>query len=133
MNLTGHRCLVIDDSRLMRRLMHVLLEDAGAQVLTMRTAEEGLLAFERLKPDVVVLDLKLPDNDGINLLPLLKRADPAPSVIVSSVRHDPRTIETAFLCGADAYLPKPFLATEALQLVSKYAGATASVHPLRLQ
>lgn len=121
MSLKGHHILVIDDSRLMRRFMHALLEGTGAYVEVMRTAEEGMAAFEKHHHDLVLLDLKLPDNDGVNLLPLFKRESPEPVVIISSVRHDPRTIETAFLCGADAYLPKPFMAGEALQMLEKYA------------
>lgn len=130
MNLSGYRCVVIDDSRLMRRFMSALLEGAGAEVMALRTAEEGVAACEQMRPNLVLLDLKLPDNDGVNVLPIIKRVDPAPAVIVSSVRHDPRTVETAFMCGADDYLPKPFLAGEALAMIRKHAGRSASIHPL---
>lgn len=130
MNLMGYRCVVIDDSRLMRRFMSALLEGAGAEVMALRTAEEGIAACEQMRPDLVLLDLKLPDNDGVNVLPIIKRVTPAPAVIVSSVRHDPRTVETAFMCGADDYLPKPFLAGEALAMIRKHAGRSASIHSL---
>lgn len=131
MNLAGYRCVVIDDSRLMRRFMSALLEGAGAEVMALRTAKEGVAACEEMKPDLVVLDLKLPDNDGVNVLPIIKRVEPSPAVIISSVRHDPRTVETAFRCGADDYLPKPFLAGEALAMITKHAGRSASIHRLR--
>lgn len=120
MNLQGYRCVVIDDSRLMRRFMHALLAGAGLDVMEVRTGKEGVIACEQMHPDIVMLDLKLPDNDGVNLLPLLKRCGSDPVVIVSSVRHDPRTLETVFQCGADGYLPKPFLADEALAMITKH-------------
>lgn len=69
----GYRCVVIDDSRLMRRFMSALLEGAGAEVMALRTAEEGIAACEQMRPNLVLLDLKLPDNDGVNLLPVIKR------------------------------------------------------------
>jgi type II secretory ATPase GspE/PulE/Tfp pilus assembly ATPase PilB-like protein len=99
--------LVIDDEPVLCRALGALFAKKGFRVTTATTAHEAL---ERLSqsPDVVLLDLKLPDGSGLDLLSRLRARFPDLRVIVISALADQSTIREAFERGATEYLPKPF-------------------------
>lgn len=102
--------LAIDDTAAIRTFLRISLMDQGVEFHEAANAADGLEKCLGLKPDVVVLDLGLPDKDGLDLLPLLKAAAKKHrlTVIVLTVRSDRTVKERAFRRGADAYLTKPF-------------------------
>jgi len=104
--------LVVDDSGLARRGTRRILEGAGYTILE---AEDGMGALERYfvdKPDLVLLDLGLPDRDGLELIPLIKSANAA--IIVVSARDATDQKVAALDLGADDYISKPFDTEEVL-------------------
>jgi two-component system, OmpR family, KDP operon response regulator KdpE len=107
------RILVIDDELSIRRLLHVLLEGAGHSVSSTEDASHGLHALALEKPDLLVLDLGLPDMDGLEVLRRLREWSQVP-VLVLSARSDPADKVAALDLGADDYLTKPFDAPELL-------------------
>ena len=104
--------LIIDDEAAIRRLVRGAAERAGLGVDEAATAKEGLSLARRPGCEVVLLDLGLPDRDGMELIPLLKAADRA--VIVLTARHDAGEKVAALDLGADDYLIKPFDTAELL-------------------
>lgn len=124
--------LVVDDSALMRRLISSVLQDAGYKVETARNGVEGVQRLLDLEPDVVTLDLNMPEMDGLTALSLMMQARPTPVVLVSSLttKGASATLEGLAL-GAVDFLAKPggtiSLSIEdiAADLVSK-VGAAAS-------
>ena len=100
--------LVIDDEPILCRALAALFEDRGFHVTTVATAREALDQIERTPADVVLLDLKLPDSSGLDVLSQLKAKFPALRVIVISALADPDTIQQVFQRGASDYLAKPF-------------------------
>ena len=107
------RILVIDDELSIRRLLQVLLEGAGYQIIAAEDASHGLHALAMEKPDLLILDLGLPDLDGLELLRRLREWSAVP-VLVLSARPDPTDKVKALDLGADDYLTKPFDAPELL-------------------
>ena len=105
--------LVIDDEVQIRRLLRVVLESADYQVYESETAAQGLTDAATRRPDVVVLDLGLPDSDGVNVLRRLREWSQVP-VIVLSVRDDEEGKVAALDAGADDYVTKPFSSAELL-------------------
>ena len=105
--------LVIDDEVQIRRLLRVVLESADYQVYESETAAQGLTDAATRRPDVVVLDLGLPDSDGVNVLRRLREWSQVP-VIVVSVRDDEEGKVAALDAGADDYVTKPFSSAELL-------------------
>ncbi len=99
--------LVIDDEVQIRRLLRVVLESADYQVHAAETAAQGLTDAATRRPDVVLLDLGLPDSDGVNVLRRLREWSQVP-VIVLSVRDDEEGKVAALDAGADDYVTKPF-------------------------
>jgi two-component system KDP operon response regulator KdpE len=105
--------LVIDDEVQIRRLLRVVLESADYQVHEAETAAQGLTDAATRRPDVVLLDLGLPDSDGGNVLRRLREWSQVP-VIVLSVRDDEEGKVAALDAGADDYVTKPFSSAELL-------------------
>jgi two-component system KDP operon response regulator KdpE len=109
----NHVAVVIDDEKQMRRLLRIALEGAGHQVFEEETGEEGLNAIVQRRPDVVLLDLGLPDMDGTKVLQRLREWTRV-HVLILSVRDDPEEKVAALDAGADDYVTKPFDTTELL-------------------
>ena len=108
---TGARILVIDDEKSIRRFMDASLTAKGYMVLPARNAAEGLKAAREEHPDVVLLDLNLPDKDGLAVLKELRSFSAAP-VIILTVKSSDSDKELLLDAGADDYLTKPFSLTE---------------------
>lgn len=99
--------LIIDDEIQIRRLLKLALESRG---YTVREAENGTLGLQAAvfhKPDVIILDLGLPDMDGVEVLKRLREWSPVP-VLILSVRDQEAMKLAAFDAGADDYVTKPF-------------------------
>jgi two-component system KDP operon response regulator KdpE len=105
--------LVIDDEVQMRRLLRRILEQEGYKVLLVDTGREGLAHAGTDRPDVVVLDLGLPDMEGLDVLKELRSRSSVP-ILILSVREAEETIVAALDGGADDYLTKPFRTGELL-------------------
>jgi len=107
MNETGLRVLVVDDERAIRRFLRTSLAANGYVVFEATNGAEALEAVVRDRPDVMILDLGLPDMDGIQVTARLREWSPMP-IIVLSVRDQEADKIAALDAGADDYLTKPF-------------------------
>ncbi len=105
--------LVIDDEAQMRRLLDITLQMQGYSVSQAATAKEGLILAANHPPDLILLDLGLPDKSGLEVLTSLRQWYTAP-VMILSVQHDEEAIVTALDKGANDYLSKPFRTGELL-------------------
>jgi two-component system KDP operon response regulator KdpE len=105
--------LVIDDELQIRRLLRVCLEANGYRVIEAATGQEGITQAAQHPPDVVLLDLGLPDMDGVAVLKRLREWSRVP-VIVLSVRDREEDKVAALDNGADDYVTKPFGTAELL-------------------
>jgi two-component system KDP operon response regulator KdpE len=101
------RVLVIDDEIQIRRLLRISLEKQGFDVYEAETGKDGLRMVLVAKPDIIVLDLGLPDRDGLSVLTELRAWSTVP-VIILSVRNTEDDIVRLLNAGADDYLIKPF-------------------------
>ncbi len=105
--------LVIDDEVQIRRLLRLTLEARGYRVFEATTGQEGLLEAAQRRPDIVLLDLGLPDLDGVSVLKRLREWSHVP-VVVLSVRDREDDKIAALDNGADDYVAKPFSTGELL-------------------
>jgi two-component system, OmpR family, KDP operon response regulator KdpE len=103
--------LVIDDEVQIRRLLRVTLEKNGYGVVEAGTGEDGIGEAARCSPDAVLLDLGLPDMDGLKVLKRLREWSQVPVLVVSVRGHEDEKI-TALDNGANDYVTKPFSAGE---------------------
>lgn len=107
------KVLIVEDDPHIRRLLRVALERSGYPVAEAANAREGLSLVDIDKPDAVLLDLGLPDRDGLELIQLIKRRSQA-MVIVVSARESTTEKVAALDLGADDYVTKPFDTEELL-------------------
>jgi Response regulators consisting of a CheY-like receiver domain and a winged-helix DNA-binding domain len=119
------RVLVIDDEAPIRRLLEIALSGLGWRVFEAASGFEGLEAVRGDKPDVVLLDLNLPDMKGSELLERLRSWSSVP-VIVVSVRDSESDIVQLLNAGADDYVVKPFYTNE---LVARIAAVERRREP----
>ncbi len=108
--------LVIDDEPQIQRALRTILTEKGFRVTTASRGEEGLNLAAAYEPDIVILDLGLPDMDGVEVCTRLREWTQCP-IIVLSVRDSERDKVAALDNGADDYLTKPFGIEELLARV----------------
>jgi two-component system response regulator AtoC len=128
--------LVVDDDADIRALLKDLLTDAGYKARVAKTGGEALEAVAKDLPDLVMMDVKLPDQDGLGVLKTLKREHPELEVIVMTAFGGSSTAIKAMEQGAYDYVTKPFeiddlLAT--LKRVFEHADMSSEVSALRLE
>lgn len=111
-----HKVLIIDDEPQIRRLIHAALSRADYATVEAAEARAALAIMREERPDIVLLDLGLPDRDGLELVPLIKQQSDA-SLIVVSAREATEQKVAALDLGADDYLTKPFDTEELLARV----------------
>ncbi|MFT8462327.1 response regulator [Acetobacter persici] len=104
--------LVVDDEPAIRRLLRTTLGSQAWRVIEARTGKMALDMAMEVVPDIVVLDLGLPDMDGVDVLRRLRSAYPTLPVVILSVRDDERGKVAALEAGADDYVTKPFSMAE---------------------
>ena len=106
--LVTAKILIIDDEADLRMLVRFILEPSGYEVLEASTGKEGLEVAHSNAPDLVLLDIQLPDIDGWTVLEAMSRDAPHAPVVVFSAHSSPSTLNRAREAGAAAYLVKPF-------------------------
>jgi two-component system KDP operon response regulator KdpE len=113
--MTGpaHKILVVDDEPQIRRLLRTTLERADYDVIVAADAREAMRMVSILRPDAVLLDLGLPDRDGLELVSAIRARTDAPLLIVSAREATAEKVAALDL-GADDYVTKPFDTEELL-------------------
>src|SRR5438094_8181540 len=104
---SGGRLLVVDDEPAMVRTLRTNLRGHGFQVETAETGADAKATYDRRPPDLVVLDLNLPDGDGFEVVRHIRERSGTP-IIVLSARGGEEDKVTALDSGADDYMTKPF-------------------------
>ncbi len=111
--MSSQRVLVIDDEETIRRFLRVTLSSQGYTVIEQSSGQRGISSTATEKPDVIILDLGLPDIDGVEVIKMIRQWTQIP-IIILSVRGSESDKIAALDAGADDYLTKPFGAGELL-------------------
>lgn len=125
------RLLVVDDHAVVRSGLRMLLdaESDFAVVAEAGNAREAIFEARAHKPDVIVLDVVMPGESGIEALPRLKKEAPDAKVLVLSMQDDPRYVREAFAQGANGYVLKEAADAEVVGAVREIAAGGEYVHP----
>ena len=116
MTLATHRILVIEDEPAIRSVLRVVLTSAGYSVTEAETGARGQIEARSHKPDLLLLDLGLPDLDGLTVIREVRTWSPVPIIVLSARTMEEQKI-AALDVGADDYVTKPFSAPELLARV----------------
>lgn len=119
--------LVVDDEQEVRTFFRHLLSRKGYVITTAASAAEALEAFEKRSFDLALVDLKLPDQDGLSLMRTMKREDPACEVIIMTGYSTIKSAVEAIQWGAYDYIEKPFEIIDDLEAVIDKAIQTARI------
>ena len=103
--------LVVDDDISMLRLLDEVLEIEGMKVLTASNGTTALEVFDRERPDLVLLDIMMPDTDGYTICQYLRQNSPVPIIIITAKGQDEEKVYGLNI-GADDYITKPFSTDE---------------------
>lgn len=116
MTISPTNILIVEDEKEIRRFVRIALESEGWRVFESDTLQRGLIEAGTRKPDLVILDLGLPDGDGLSYIQDLRQWSAIP-IIVLSARSNEEDKVAALDAGADDYLSKPFGISELLARV----------------
>lgn len=119
MFMKNERILIIDDEKVLRRSLSMDFKDEGFNVQTSESGLSGVELAAKFKPRVVLLDLRLPDIDGIKVLETLRRQDEEVVVIMMTAYGDTQTTVDAIKRGAVNFINKPFELADIKQLVRR--------------
>ena len=100
--------VIVDDEAGIVEEVKSFFQEEGYQVYTADSGEQGIKVIRRRKPDIVLIDMKLPDISGIEVLKATKEISPQSKIIVITGYVDQALIDQAEKLGRDAFLPKPF-------------------------
>ncbi len=128
----GPLLLVVEDEASVRRSLRTILADHGFRVVEAATAAEAVRQATGHNPDLVLLDLGLPDGDGISVIDQLRAWSLAPVIVLSARGQDDDKVQ-ALDAGADDYLIKPFSTSELLARIRVALRHVAQRTPVRAQ
>lgn len=111
-----HRILVIDDDPAIRKVLTILFESNGFRVAAADTCELALSQAQTHRPDICIVDLGLPDRDGLNFIREIRNWSAVPIIVLTARVHETHRL-AAFDAGADDYVIKPFSGPELLARV----------------
>jgi two-component system response regulator NreC len=123
--------LIVDDHAVVRAGIKLLLvrEEDMEPVGEAGTGREAIFEARSLKPDVILMDVVMPDGNGLEVIPTLLRERPETKILVLSMQDDPRYVREAFAAGASGYVLKEAADVEVVAAVREVAGGGRYVHP----
>ena len=132
--MSAETVLLVDDDRALLRALSIGLSARGYEVVTARSGADGVLQASLAQPDVVVLDLSLPDLDGVEVCRRIRGFSDVPVLVLSALGSESRKVE-ALDFGADDYVTKPFGMAELearLRVLLRRSRSSAPAEPVEL-
>jgi two-component system chemotaxis response regulator CheY len=124
------RLLVVDDAMLMRRMIRDVALEAGWEVVgEAKDGREGVTLFDRLRPDLVTMDVVMPEMGGLEALRMIRGLDPGARVVMVTALDQKQTIEEAIRDGALDFIVKPFERDRIIRLLGKVGALSATKAP----
>ena len=114
------KIMICDDAAFMRMMIKDILTKNGYEIAA--EAENGAVAVEKYPPDLVLMDITMPDMDGIQALKKIKEIDPNANIIMCSAMGQQAMVIEAIQSGAKDFIVKPFQAERVLEAVKKVVG-----------
>lgn len=115
------KLLIIDDAAFMRRMIKDIVNKIGAvNTFEGQNGFEAIKLYRRIKPDLVILDLVMPDMDGLTALKEIRAIDPDACIVICSAMSQKSRIVEAIKYGAKDFIAKPFQEHRVLETVNKY-------------
>jgi two-component system, NarL family, response regulator NreC len=129
--VTDTRVLIVDDHAVVRSGLRLVLDadEFIEPVGEAGSARDAIFEARALKPDVILLDVVMPDQSGLEIIPTLLHENPDTKILVLSMQDDPRYVREAFDAGASGYVLKEAADSEVVAAVREVAGGGRYVDP----
>jgi len=115
------RVLIVDDALFIRRTLKMMLEKNGYEVIgEAENGIEGILKYNELKPDLVTMDITMPQMDGLTALKAIKKINPKAKVVMITALGHETTVKETMLSGASGFIVKPFVQEQVLRGLSAF-------------
>jgi len=114
------KVLVVDDALFTRKVLKEILENEGCEVIEASNGKEAVDKFRLERPDLVLLDVSMPDMDGLTTLQAIKGIDENAKVIMVSAMGQTSTVQEAMKFGACDFIVKPFRSNQIRELVTRW-------------
>jgi DNA-binding response OmpR family regulator len=121
------KILIVDDNQDILDALTLMLEDEGYTVASTILAEEVAEKIRMFKPDLILLDVLLSGHDGRDVCKILKQESGSKHIPLIMISAHPSVEDSALVCGADAFLAKPFDISILLETVATHLSTTTSV------
>ncbi|MBF0468489.1 MAG: response regulator [Desulfamplus sp.] len=116
------KILIIDDATFTREIHSQVLEDAGYEVVEAQNGQQGIEKYDEEKPDAIIVDLLMPDMDGIDVIKAIKVKYPEVIAVVCSTDKQKFRQKEALEAGARGFLPKPLDPDKLLEMLKTELG-----------
>jgi len=117
----GRKVLIVDDAAFMRMMLKDILTKNDFEVVA--EAENGKVAvvsYQKFKPDIVTMDITMPEVDGLTALKAIRRIDPAAWIVMMTAMGQQGMVKDAVMAGAKGFIVKPFKEETVLSALGKY-------------
>ena len=119
------KVLVADDALFTRKVLREILESEGYEVIEATNGREAVDKFQTERPDLVLLDVSMPEMDGLTTLHAIKEIDSEAKVIMVSAMGQSSTVQEALKSGACDFVVKPFRPNQIRELISRWVSTTS--------
>jgi len=116
------KVLIVDDAAFMRLTLKNVLLPAGYQIEEAGNGAEAVIKYNETRPDIVTMDITMPEKDGIQATREIVGSDPAAKIIMVSALGQEKMVKDAILAGAKDFIVKPFQPDRILDAISKVLG-----------
>ena len=126
--MVNNRILIVEDEECLLKLESILLTSRGYEVYGATNGRSAIEEFERIKPDLVLLDVMLPELNGFEVCRIIKENPDSCHipVVMLSARKNRQDIERGTLAGANAYITKPFKSAKIIEVIESLLNSTLS-------
>jgi two-component system chemotaxis response regulator CheY len=117
--MSGKRVLVVDDAVVMRMMIKNILSKEGYEVVEAQSGIEAVEKYRAVKPDVVTMDMVMPDMDGISAVRQIIADDPSAKIVMCTSMGQQQLVVEAVQAGAKSFITKPFQPPKILETIGK--------------
>jgi len=115
------KVLIVDDAVFMRVTLKMMLEKNGYEVVGEAVnGADAIIKYNELKPDLVTMDITMPQMDGITALKAIKQMNPSAKIVMISAMGQEATVKQAIISGANGFIVKPFVEDQVIRGLSKF-------------
>ncbi len=115
------KVLVVDDAAFMRLVIRTMLEKNGFEIIEAENGAAGVKKYKECNPDVVTMDITMPEMDGLKALKTIREHDPKAKIIMVSAMGQECLVKEAVMHGAKTFIVKPFQEEFIVQTITKIA------------